>query len=40
MRINQPVTQKEVLYPPHYNLLSITQPNSHITYAPILDGIG
>lgn len=33
MRINQPVTQKEVLYPPHYNLLSITQPDSHITYA-------
>ncbi len=33
MRNNQPVTQKEILYPPHYNLLSITQPSSHITYA-------
>ncbi len=33
MRINQPITQKEVLFPPHYNLLSITQPSSHITYA-------
>ncbi|HFQ5403412.1 TPA: PAS domain-containing protein, partial [Vibrio vulnificus] len=33
MRINQPVTQKEVTYPPHYNLLSVTSPSSHITYA-------
>ncbi len=33
MRNNQPITQKEVLFPPHYNLLSITQPSSHITYA-------
>ncbi|MFV0449178.1 MAG: PAS domain-containing methyl-accepting chemotaxis protein [Vibrio sp.] len=33
MRNNQPVTQKEILFPSHYNLLSITQPSSHITYA-------
>lgn len=33
MRLNQPVTQKEVTYPPSYNLLSITSPSSHITYA-------
>ncbi|MGD8110014.1 methyl-accepting chemotaxis protein [Vibrio sp. TRT 21S02] len=33
MRVNQPVTQKEVTYPPSYNLLSITSPSSHITYA-------
>ncbi|WP_217510412.1 methyl-accepting chemotaxis protein [Vibrio metschnikovii] len=33
MRINQPVTQKEVKFPPSYNLLSVTQPSSHITYA-------
>ncbi len=33
MRNNQPITQKEVLFPPHYNILSITQPSSHITYA-------
>lgn len=33
MRVNQPVTQKEVRYPPSYNLLSVTTPNSHITYA-------
>lgn len=33
MRNNQPVTQKEVTYPPHYNLLSTTTLNSHIKYA-------
>ncbi len=33
MRVNQPVTQREVTYPPEYNLLSITKPSSHITYA-------
>jgi len=33
MRINQPVTQKEVTYPPSFNLLSVTSPSSHITYA-------
>lgn len=33
MRVNQPVTQKEVTYPPEFNLLSITKPSSHITYA-------
>ncbi|WP_070971758.1 methyl-accepting chemotaxis protein [Vibrio sonorensis] len=33
MRVNQPVTQKEVTYPPKYNLLSVTKPSSHITYA-------
>ena len=33
MRINQPVTQKEVTFPASYNLLSVTKPSSHITYA-------
>lgn len=33
MRNNQPVTQKEVTYPPHYNLLSTTTLSSHIKYA-------
>lgn len=33
MLINQPVTQKEVKFPPSYNLLSVTKPSSHITYA-------
>lgn len=33
MRVNQPVTQREVTYPPEYNLLSITKPSSHISYA-------
>lgn len=33
MRNNQPVTQKEVTYPPHYNLLSTTNLSSHIKYA-------
>ncbi|OXX56181.1 chemotaxis protein [Vibrio sp. V12_P9A6T4] len=33
MRTNQPVTQKEVKFPPSYNLLSLTKPSSHITYA-------
>ena len=33
MRVNQPVTQKELIYPPEFNLLSITKPSSHITYA-------
>ncbi|MGF1753785.1 methyl-accepting chemotaxis protein [Vibrio makurazakiensis] len=33
MRINQPVTQKEVKFPPSFNLLSVTSPSSHITYA-------
>lgn len=33
MRVNQPVTQKEITYPPEYNLLSITKPSSHISYA-------
>ncbi|MCW8333301.1 methyl-accepting chemotaxis protein [Vibrio paucivorans] len=33
MRVNQPVTQKEILYPASYNLLSVTSPSSHITYA-------
>jgi len=33
MRINQPITNKEVQFPPHYNLLSTTQPSSIITYA-------
>ncbi|MYM58819.1 PAS domain-containing protein [Vibrio sp. OCN044] len=33
MRVNEPVTQKEVTYPPEYNLLSITKTSSHITYA-------
>lgn len=33
MRINQPVTQKEITFPPEYNLLSVTKPSSHITYA-------
>lgn len=33
MRVNQPVTQKEVTYPAEFNLLSITKPSSHISYA-------
>lgn len=33
MRNNQPVTQKEVTYPPHFNLLSTTTLSSHIKYA-------
>ncbi|WP_159651378.1 methyl-accepting chemotaxis protein [Vibrio atypicus] len=33
MRVNQPATQKEITYPPEYNLLSITKPSSHISYA-------
>ena len=33
MRINQPVTQKEITFPPGYNLLSVTKPSSHISYA-------
>ncbi|MCG9676985.1 PAS domain-containing methyl-accepting chemotaxis protein [Vibrio sp. Isolate24] len=33
MRINEPVTQKEVTYPPEYNLLSVTKTSSHISYA-------
>ncbi|WKY60105.1 PAS domain-containing methyl-accepting chemotaxis protein [Vibrio sp. SNU_ST1] len=30
---NQTATQKEVTYPASYNLLSVTKPSSHITYA-------
>ncbi|SON48553.1 putative Aerotaxis sensor receptor protein [Vibrio tapetis subsp. tapetis] len=30
---NQSVTQKELKYPASYNLLSVTSPSSHITYA-------
>lgn len=33
MRVNEPVTQREVTYPPEYNLLSVTKTSSHITYA-------
>lgn len=33
MRVNQPVTQKEVTYPKSYNLLSVTSTSSHIKYA-------
>lgn len=33
MRNNQSVTQKEVTYPPHFNLLSTTTLSSHIKYA-------
>lgn len=33
MRNNQPVTQREVTYPPHFNLLSTTTLSSHIKYA-------
>ena len=33
MRNNQPVTQKEITFPPEYNLLSVTKPSSHISYA-------
>ncbi|RSD29144.1 methyl-accepting chemotaxis protein [Vibrio pectenicida] len=33
MRVNKPVTQKEVTYPPEFNLLSITKTSSHIIYA-------
>lgn len=33
MRINQPITNREVQFPPHYNLLSTTKPDSIITYA-------
>ncbi|WP_087016485.1 methyl-accepting chemotaxis protein [Thaumasiovibrio subtropicus] len=33
MRENQPITQKEVTYPSSYNLLSVTTPDSYITYA-------
>ncbi len=31
MRVNQPVTQNEVMYPASYNLLSVTSTSSHIT---------
>ncbi|MGL4381898.1 MAG: methyl-accepting chemotaxis protein [Vibrio sp.] len=33
MRNNPPFTQREVTYPPHYNLLSTTTTSSHIKYA-------
>lgn len=32
VKINQPVTQKEVRYAPNTNILSTTAPSSHITY--------
>ncbi len=33
MRVNQPVTQRERLYPSHQNLISTTDLESRITYA-------
>lgn len=33
MRINQPVTQRERLYPDHQSLISTTDLESRITYA-------
>ncbi len=33
MRVNQPVTQRERLYPEHQNLISTTDLESRITYA-------
>ena len=33
MRINQPVTQRERLYPEHQSLISTTDLESRITYA-------
>ncbi len=33
MRVNQPVTQRERLYPDHQNLISTTDLESRITYA-------
>ncbi|EAQ67348.1 Methyl-accepting chemotaxis protein [Marinomonas sp. MED121] len=32
MRVNEPVTGKEVSYPEDYNILSIVTPSSHITH--------